>query len=51
MLENHADFLAGLAQFRLGQFGHVPAVNNHFTARWLFQHIAAADQSTFAGAG
>lgn len=51
MLEDHADFLTGLAQFHFGQFSHVPAVNDHFATRWLLQHIDAANQGTFTGAG
>ena len=51
MLEDHADVLAGLAQGRAGEGRHFLPVHEDLAARGHFQHVDAADERRFAGAG
>ena len=51
VLEDHADVLAGLAQFRAVQGRHFLAVDEDLAARGHLEHVDAADEGRFAGAG
>ena len=51
MLENHADALACLAQLLFAHRGQLLTVYENLTCGRFFQHVDAAHQRGFAGAG